>query len=541
MAAIFLLLLYASPSALVLYWTANNLFSLIKTAILQTKNPRKICYAILWVSLTFLCVYIAFFRHHSRSYRLRNMILTFSVAGILAAIPLYLRFIVWTGKKCIPPYSGTEVSYRALFLSASAALALLMGLYIPITVMASSPFEFSFLGDTAHPFEILLFPLAQSIGLFFVWPTCLYLLFSQRIKRLLTVISVSTLVYAISFSMIAPSPAGSLTAALRFIEGGAFIVSSATEIRSVLIALLLLSLTAFLITKGKLSLLTKVSLLCAVSFMALGVYRGRILLSGYSDKKMILSRESDSQSTHGAIPKKISLSLDGHNVVLIMLDKAISSYLPLILEERPELQEIFEGFVYYPNTLSFGQKTIIGAPPLFGGYEYTPQAMNLRSNEPMVDKHNEALLVLPTLFMKNGYSTLITDAPFVNYQWIADGDFFRSRGIGATNLQGTLSSRYIHDYFGEITALGPDTLLKRNFIIFSLMSAAPHRLREALYNDGRYWNSTLLTLNTHTLDSYAVLHYLPDLTSFTASGNTFTSITNDLTHEPSLLSWPDYT
>ena len=37
-------------------------------------------------------------------------------------------------------------------------------------------------------------------------------------------------------------------------------------------------------------------------------------------------------------------------------------------------------------------------PALFGGYEYTPEESNRRSDMSLVEKHNEALRVLPTLF-----------------------------------------------------------------------------------------------------------------------------------------------
>src|SRR5574344_621420 len=44
MAVIFLILLYTSPSGLVLYWTMNNIFSLIKNLFYKFKNPLKILY-----------------------------------------------------------------------------------------------------------------------------------------------------------------------------------------------------------------------------------------------------------------------------------------------------------------------------------------------------------------------------------------------------------------------------------------------------------------------------------------------------------------
>lgn len=41
MAILFLVLLYDSPSGLVFYWTLNNLFSLVKNALMETKHPAE--------------------------------------------------------------------------------------------------------------------------------------------------------------------------------------------------------------------------------------------------------------------------------------------------------------------------------------------------------------------------------------------------------------------------------------------------------------------------------------------------------------------
>ena len=62
----------------------------------------------------------------------------------------------------------------------------------------------------------------------------------------------------------------------------------------------------------------------------------------------------------------------------------------IVLKEKPELAEKFDGFTYYPNTISFGTATNLGSPALFGGYEYTPERINQRSTETLAVKHNEA-------------------------------------------------------------------------------------------------------------------------------------------------------
>ena len=52
----------------------------------------------------------------------------------------------------------------------------------------------------------------------------------------------------------------------------------------------------------------------------------------------------------------ISFSLDkkGKNVIVIMMDRAIGEFFPYLLQEKPELQEQFAGFTYYPNTITYG-------------------------------------------------------------------------------------------------------------------------------------------------------------------------------------------
>lgn len=117
---------------------------------------------------------------------------------------------------------------------------------------------------------------------------------------------------------------------------------------------------------------------------------------------------------------EFTLSRNGKNVVVIMLDRAIGGFVPYLFEENPALKEQYAGFTWYPNTFSFGPHTNSGSPPLYGGYEYTPEEMNRRSEESLKDKHNEALKVMPVLFSENGWQATVCDPPFANYQYVPD-------------------------------------------------------------------------------------------------------------------------
>lgn len=74
-----------------------------------------------------------------------------------------------------------------------------------------------------------------------------------------------------------------------------------------------------------------------------------------------------------------------------MLDRAISSFVPLIFNELPETAAEFNGFIWYPNTATYNGHTMMGSPPLYGGYEYTPEKINARDDEPLVKTQRSAV------------------------------------------------------------------------------------------------------------------------------------------------------
>lgn len=540
MAFVFLVLLYHSPSALVVYWTLNNVFSLIKNIVFKMKNPLKFLYVALCALLAVFCIYIVFFRHHSRSYRLRNITLTLAFTVLTAAIPLYVYLARKAARRFFVPLWKEPRARFGVFILSAASLWLLYGVYIPFNLAASSPFEFSFVGAYSSPFSILFYPAAQAAGFVLFWPLYIYLLFPDRIKGLLALCMGSLVAVSLVNIFALNVSGGSVSQTLQFIDGAVYRVGKHYLLINALSSLALVLAFFAVISLGKARSAAAFLSLLTLAIGGLSLYKASLIETGFEKYRVIRSKEAGTGTTD-SLDAVFHLSKTGKNVFVIMLDKAINSYFPLAIKEKPELAREYEGFTYYPNTLSYGQKTIIGAPPLFGGYEYAPSGMNRRSDKKMVDKHNEALLVMPTVFKNNGYAAMITDAPFVNYQWIADNTLFRERGIEARNLIGNYSARYMREKLPFMHDYGADAILKRDFLLFSVLTSLPVPLKNAVYNDGKYWNSALLSINTLTLDSYAVLNYLPDITSNDAKGNTFTVMVNDLPHEYSMLQYPDYT
>jgi len=261
----------------------------------------------------------------------------------------------------------------------------------------------------------------------------------------------------------------------------------------------------------------------------------------------------------------IPLSKNGKNVVVLMLDRAMGTEIPYIFSEKPELIEQFDGFTYYPNTISYGSHTRFGTPALYGGYEYTPEKINERSSESLVSKQDEALKVMPVIFGDNDYEVTIFDPPYAGYNWIPDLSIYDDYpDFNCYNINGLFS--IFDDNIESSLAMTQRVheIRNRDFFFFSLMKISPVILQETVYDGGNYNESYSDTLNgsditvsapvqrldglskstgyrIEFIESFPVLMNLSRMTSIeNSSNNTFLMMSNDTTHSECLLQEPDY-
>jgi hypothetical protein len=277
--------------------------------------------------------------------------------------------------------------------------------------------------------------------------------------------------------------------------------------------------------------------LFSFSIMSISIVNIYIINSSFNElKKYYVKTEKKSQ----VVSHLFSFSRNGKNVVVIMIDRAISVFIPYIFDESPELKEIYSGFTYYPNTVSFGGYTAIGAPPLYGGYEYTPEEINKRENIPLVKKHNESLIMLPRIFTENGFSACVTDPPYANFNWKSDLSIFDD--YPAINAFIT-DSQYTDIWLRENGLKLPETsdVIKRNLFWYSLFKGLPLFFRNPLYMHGTWCSPESYQRLRLTINGYAVLDYLPRFTEITDTpGNTALIMTNNTAHEDSFLQAPNY-
>ena len=227
-----------------------------------------------------------------------------------------------------------------------------------------------------------------------------------------------------------------------------------------------------------------------------------------------------------------------------MLDKAVSVFIPYIFEESPELYQKYDGFIYFPNTVSFNGWTKGGAPPIFGGYEYTPEEMNKRLDISQLTKRKEALFLMPMLFSESGFSVVITDPPAVDDNWIFDMRIFEANLDVNDNISGYITDGAYTDLWLKRNniALPPHSeVLKRNILWYAVFREVPFAFRQAInYHDT--WCAPFSENRMRGfLNSYAVLDFMVELTDFEPKKEkAAVFIVNETTHESSFLQAPSY-
>mgnify|MGYP003303304051 CR=1 FL=1 len=532
MALFFLVFLYTSPSGLVFYWTLNNVFSLGKTIYYKIKNPQLVLRILISLSGIAALVFGLFFYRETGARKI--LVIAFGIAiQFVWLIPVVKSFLNKRVK------SAEAKPNKKLFVAGSLFLTVLVGGLISSTLIAASPQEFVDITFFYNPLWYILSTFCLAAGTFLIWMRVFYWLATPKVKvafeRGVWILSIVMIVNYMFFG----SKLGNISATLQYDNGMYFTI---TEYVVNTLVILAIGVILYFIVKKWGKLVTSVLLISALAMSVMCV------VNVFSIKKSVDSINiSDASKT-----PHFELSKTGQNVVVIMLDRAIGEYVPYILNEKPELKEQFDGFTYYSNTISFGSKTNFGSPPLLGGYEYTPVEMNKRDTQTLASKHNEALLVMPVIFSQNGYDVTMCDPTYANYNWIPDLSLFDDYpDIDAYITKGM----FIDDNQKQDSIEGNH----RNFFCFSFMKCMPLGLQPAIYSNGSYRRTNTVGQISYSnqimsgksqakgysksfMNTYSSLTNMSTMSVISEDKkNTFMFISNDVTHDTSLLQTPNYT
>lgn len=519
MALFFLVFLYNSPSALVLYWTLNNVFSLVKTLFYKIKNSRRVLDVITALLGGVLIVL---------GIKITGTWKTILLIGIgIAAQSFWV--MSWLEAKLPPKASSAEiVPNKTVFVLGGLFLSILTGLLIPSTFISASVQEFVDIGAFFNPVWYVVYTYCIAVGTFLVWFGVFYWLanpagkvfFSRLVWILSGVMLINYMFFGTNLGVLSPN--------LYYVDGFGF---TTVEIIINIAVVVILGATLYLVSKKFSRGLSTILLIGAIALTSMSV------INMIQITKVAKETEQQINNSDNQIPT-FSLSKNGNNVVVIMMDRAIGPFVPYILEENPILAEKLDGFTYYGNTLSYGGFTNFATPALYGGYDYTPVNMNRRDSELLVDKHNEALKVMPSLFAEEDYDVTLIDPSYANYQWIPDISIFDDmEGVKAYRTAGLFDTP--HNQLQTIASR------KRNFFLFSLMKTMPLALQSPIYNNGNYYEvkgngDTVGNGHLGFMPAYNIVLSLSSMTNISEIEDTLLIMRSDLTHEPTVLQEPNF-
>lgn len=533
MALLFLVVLYKSPSGLVLYWTCNNLFSLGKNVFAKLgdkKRPTLNAVSALFGTILFFYLIV------SNRFTVKRQFFEFGLIMLISYIPLFLSYYKKMNWKFLSVLSKNACindkerkTLTRMFISGAVLCTVFYGILIPSGLVLSSPVE---LGTLVHssPLELVLNSFFVYFGFFIVWLGIFYAISRESFRRVfakaLFVLPIASIVNYYGFY----GKFGTMDELLKFVASPSF--NKLTMLINLLAVILVILAFLFIAKKWprfSCSILT-ILIISAVALSAVNIYKTDASLKeqGYYESKKDTT-----------ISATVPLSKNGKNVIVIMLDRAAGEYAPYIFKELPEVAANFKDFVYYPNTISFGGCTNFAAPSLFGGYEYIPSEMNKRDEELLVDKTNEALLVLPAIFSENGYEVSVVDPVYSNYQEYPDVSIYNDY----ENVTGYVSKWKYADYVYHNDE--EKTAQKKHVVTYSLFRSAPVFLQKYIYDDGFYLSNSgtkgAITDFVYCAEAYATLDYLDEYTYIVNdSTDRLVLMANYLTHEPSYLQLPNY-
>ena len=521
-AAVFLVLLYNSPSGLVFYWTLNNVFSLFKNIFYKIKLSKKVWYAVavlFFVSLTVIT--------KISTSKLRPLVIMEFFTAVVVFVPIIRviasKFLLIN----IPKILNDDKTRFSIFLQSSVVLFIFLGLVIPASTIASSPQEFVNFENIFNPFTILFYTAIQSIGCLF-WFVCLYKLFQKNVQVAFTFASIIILVIAILNAYLFQDKYGSINNLLMFSDVGRLRHS----LREVVINLAVIGaaggITFFILYLGVLKkFIGTILKILICSFLVIIVISSTTIYKELNTMKSATNALANSD-------KAYRISKTGKNIFIFMLDRSMNFFLDPIFESSELVKSEYTGFTVFENSIAFGLSTNFSTPSLFGGYEYIPEKIDARSEELLVDKHNEALSVLPKLFSEHDWCVSFTDPSWLNYSWVPDLSVFKQYNMRAKNIDD--NGIYTQDFLKkDIRRSVPQSKIygiRRNMFYFSLFRILPLEVRRIFYANGMYGSVGIPIYSASFMNAYSAIENVTNEIEFVENQDCINIIVNNVTHEP---------
>ena len=412
--------------------------------------------------------------------------------------------------------SGSFLEKRnLLIISSCLVISVLSGLFISSSLIGNSPTEFK------SPFDLIINDLSMSLGLFLFYPLFIYILFSDKIKNYLTLLLIFVASFVLVNTFIMKGNYININADFVFDNTDLLKASFKEILLTIILTVILISIIILILKNNKAIFLINIYSIVLLVLVSISIFDISKIIKEHnklSDIQINNDKTSDI--------KIFNMSKTGENIFVFVLDRAINSYWLDAFERFPNYKKDFDGFVFYPNNVSFSTSTITIAS-LYGGYDYLPYEMSIDGGYNITNFHNEALLTIPMTLEKYNYKSVMLDPVYANFSWVPDLRIFKNY----TNIFAYNNNKIEEYSINKYSKLQINkSFLNRKLIRFSIFRMIPINLRYDFYNDKGWFNPNL-NIN-ESIFTYAMLNYIKDFINISDSGNYYNILHNMITHQP---------
>ncbi|MEI0749501.1 hypothetical protein, partial [Brachyspira pulli] len=413
-----------------------------------------------------------------------------------------------------------------ILIISSLVLSILSSIFITTSLIASSPTEFN------YKFLLITDNLLKFIGIFLVYPIIIYLISSTRIKKYIIFFMISITIIALINVFIMKGNYGNITNDLKFDNSYLLISSTKQNIMNISFAILSVLITIIIFHKKLYKIIANIFVLIFISLLIISCLN----IYSISNSNKVSNSVSNTNITDNS--SIFNLSRNGKNIFVILLDRAIPSYWSDILTNNVELSSQFEGFTFYINNTSFAWNTIVGAPVIMGGYEYTPYEITTNAKFNLRDKHKEAILMLPKLLLDYDYKSVVYNPAYPNFTMSQNISMYNNinTNILVKNIDSYVDLYELinqHMTFLDGKVSDEIEIIKNSqskFFMFSILKIIPIFFRYDLYNNMNLLNNQVKFLN-ESITEYAQLLFLPSKIQIYDDGNYYNFMHNYITHK----------
>jgi len=428
-------------------------------------------------------------------------LLSFIKFGIISTFLLLFYYIKQTEIKKLNP----KYTFSIFFLSILYILSSIF-FWNPLITFSSFPdaFEYSAIDILNKNIPYFLVLLAFFIFGFIVIP--------KKIKPILILIVVVMSIMSFINTTITPIDLGSLQ-----INKYLSAANLAAPFSKYIVELALFLLTIFII-----------------SFAFSNSHSSKVLLGLFLLNGILIFQSLEkSLSTDRFFHKKdylleqeyvINFSKTKQNIVLIIPDMLQGWFMHRILKDNPNLNNDLSGFTWYSNTLSISRSTNTSMPAIFGGYDCTPDKLDMDKEHTIKEK----MTSIVKEFIKKAQST---------------GAIVSSNKLPYTSMEEVdldVFIPYWHkkwDVFNNKLKIGKNVYDGYDILIDNaLLYSIPLVLKPEIYNKGtwfdKYKEKSKININTWIAKRYNYIRVLPLISTAKSKKPTFNIVYSFTTHYP---------